>query len=457
MENFEFDLDNVLDEVGSALVEQQAAEETEQQESSIPYLRFVQNMTKVQGWDITPKRHAMLTLAPPVNGKWQGILLQSPIFWVLDHLQSGIRINRNGIYDADGGRAMWGYDVATGKNLNDGNAPVCKSPDGKTPFEQHIGKVFTIPHTYPKAGYIHRIGYETQYDANGNPVDFTPITNPAEICEKCPLGQWSSTSSFINGKEVKKNSKPLCQESWRFVLWFPPQEARVLTGNDAQPYETIHWDGGMAVIQGSPTAIQLALRGVPLGKSGHAIDPDRPLPGLYPFFRPGIPVQVLVAKNEVREHMKPFAVTLQKTEKSKETIPAKFEGQYVDEWRDDSYKFVTLSVPQYEFAQNGLPEMVGAKAGLAGLRYLTWEIVRNGWEGNPSIPLFGVSDEAVDPTHYAAFLKAKKQYADEGIRDRLLATSNSTAVEQKLLAAPVAAPQLTSGDIVDNVDDLEDM
>jgi hypothetical protein len=103
--------------------------------------------------------------------------------------------------------------------------------------------------------------------------------------------------------------------------------------------------------------------------------------------------------------------------------------------------------------------MVGTTA-LSDLRYITFDIVSNSWEGQPSVPLFGVTgaaqsaeEQKVIAYHYGLYLRAKKQYNDDAIRERRLLPSNITAVQQKLLSAPVGTAQLEAG----SVEDIEDM
>lgn len=450
MTDFDFSLDDMLDSLPVEAVEFEPEEQAAG--GNIPWIQFIQNMTTLKGITQKPLGFAAIQTSARDAEKWDGILFNNPIFLVLDNLTSYESTSNRGKFYYRGGQSMWKYNPADGKNLTGENAGVaCKSLDGKAPLQHYIGNAFTFPANHAtRPGEPFVIGYTPQ-EVDGKVVP-VPVENPEQICATCPAAQWQSKVLWENGQQKKINVPPLCQKVWQLVLWFPPQNVSRMTGKVEAPYETIEWEGGLAILQGSPNSVQMAIEGVSNGKSKSAGVGDVPLPELMSFIRANGKAEVLREKAGLNPKLYPLVSGFKKQKNSKDTVEASEEA-----FADEELKWAVLKVPAYPYAPNGLPELAGAEA-VESVRYLHFNMTQNKRTGNPYIPLFGLSDVRVSMEDYMAYLNAKREYFNEEVPKRLLGGDNMQAVQQKLLGGAVSVPQLSTGEAGNlDVEDIEDM
>jgi len=114
--------------------------------------------------------------------------------------------------DIIGARMMWRYNEATGqREVKEGEAPVCSSANGLTPWGRNLGQEiidprFALPQGMPPVK--HKIGYDD------DPISHDPkqVSNP---CLTCVFAEWLEKNEAIDDK----SRKPMCQVTPTFIVW----------------------------------------------------------------------------------------------------------------------------------------------------------------------------------------------------------------------------------------------
>jgi len=430
--NFD-DLDSILDSAGAEVAEKFVPQEEEQQEN-IPYLKFTQPNSGKGFPGIKNIPNGAIAIKTGVkDGKWQGYFFMSDEirFFPVDYLYQYVGTNGKNKPQHIGGRSMMPYDENTGGNMQGDNLqPLCRSFDGKAPQERYIGAKIRFPTGHPKRGQLHVIGARNVVENKDGTINLEVITDPTKICEECPFAQFHRTSG-------EKSVKPLCASRWSAVIYLPPQVAYVPTDSAKKPLNEVEYPGGLAILQGNPNSVQMAMEGRLAKESGAPNDNISELPDYWRFTKSRDNVKVVVKTAALRPHQTHYVV-----------------GTDGDE--------SLLEVPGFYWAKNSTPEFVGWDAAAPELRYLTMRILQNNWQNSSNTPQWNLHEDAVRREDYSRFLLEKKRYNDESIRERLLNPKNIEQVQQKLLSAaqtPMFLPKNAGGDdiIEGDVQELHDM
>lgn len=277
-----------------------------------------------------------------------------------------------------GGLAAWPIDPNTGERVSDADGPACKSKDGRAPLSRYVGGEVD-QHDPTKVGPPNAIFdprrkmmIQIGFDVKGNPID------PDFMCLLCPL------SNFV--KDGTKNLAPICKDNTEYIVFLPPQ---VDVRGRFMP-------AALAVIGGN-ASVSMALQGRGAGKSMSHKDPKKALLGLDEFKRPrtgapraveikievqvnseGKEVQVvtnLTAKqlphiigfSETNDQLKiaeghgyiPFPPKVVKTMDDFYEIMQSLTTSKEDGGYGMNIKYVVFSFKVYDFAPEGLPDVVG--------------------------------------------------------------------------------------------------
>ena len=467
-DELDFNLDDLLEEVADSPDLTNNLEEPESEQIvGIDYMNFLQSNSTLDGYDVIPAGLVAIGRYEEIDGgrKWQGVVLKtdSAKFFIVDPVltQEG-RTKKGPKYI--GGRVLWKLDPNTGAQDMSSRQPICKSSDGLNPHARYLDTPIVIPKTkYPggisASGYGHMIGRQVAED--GETLKSVPVN---QICKACPLSQWAPWG-------YQGDSKPMCRDSWDIVVYFPPQAAYVLTNDIEKSIEKYDdWQGGLAVLQGQNTSVQIALQGREGGKTLGAADGGK-LPGIMSFRQSNGSNDIAISKNRVKQIQFQYIIGMAK---GKTTDPSKittFDGldaaQKSELFDSDDYKYAVLRVRTYPWAQLGLVEHIGNEA-LPGLRYLSFEIVKNEnkWDNVTYVPRFKLHEETDTEKlekDYVLFFHAYREYYKSG-RDKLMRfADNVEQIRQKQgvgtqrLLADSDLPQLEDRGEDADFEEVEDM
>ena len=440
-DDYLFDLDDILEDAAESDLQDVGFQEEEALET-LPYLRFIQKSTSLPKVTVIPKTVALGR--ENAEGAWEGFFFKSGSlkFWMVRPLVEIDYIGRKGPAYI-GGRTMWKWDALGQRVLDSG--PACKSLDGKTPLSQFIARDYVLPPGHFAAGHTSRIGFLPAVDEATGEKWYEPIA-PEKMCKECLFAQWPPRGA---------EGRPMCAKSYSFVIFIPPQMALRPTYSDdpTQAVEAAEYPGGMAILQGSSPSVQLAITGRDAGQSGGALD-GGVLPGLMTFLGSLGSVLHTVSIADLKPAHMRYIVNII----PKKGDPYPNEGEVLDKYELAKIaKAVEIQVPLYPYAREGLPEQVGNLA-FGGLRYLTFDLIPNAWQQNPTVPRFGIHKDKVDPEHYGLFYAARKNFENEEMYDQLLLSGNTERVQEAvgyLTSGATEASQLPPPE--DSFDEIEDL
>ncbi len=408
----------------------------------------------------------------PVTKIWEGfefaVLLVEPVTMFMDWVKAPDEKYAKQV----GGLALWPTDE-NGARILDAKEPSCKSDDGRAPRARYVGPVSSEnPAPHEVYDFRRKQSIRIGFDTKGNPLD------PDFMCIKCPLG------TFMRVGE--KNLAPICKDNTTGIVYLPAQidvKGRFMSGR-------------LAVISGNPS-VSMALRGRKAGASMGHNNPKVALLGLDEFIKPrtGEPTPIELQFGEgVNANGEPITIVTNVTSKQlpyiigfSETADqlAMAEGRgyqafppRVVKSMEDFYeiltglttakdaggfglniKYVVFSFKVYDFAPQGLPDVVGFDAPVYPI---PMALVDNNTKPNQQrVPMFQVLDPKSSPAKpkYLAAPLSAAQYAeysagivrtvgrgDEGPISYLQlfedsSVSNRNAVREKMALMGYGTPQ----------------
>lgn len=374
----------------------------------LPYVMFPQTMSS--GHDIENVKKIFISYTPTDEEAATGV---EPIADYVDKL-SFIHVSTLVVSDGryrTGGRQLWHPDPAISEKL-------CASPNGFAPFASNFGKDVILD---KMGGTPYRIGF----DANGNPIE------DGHFCKKCPLSDWGLA-------KAKGLNRPLCTENWVYILWTP--------------------EYGLVQAAGSNAGLHLAMQGRRGNQTGAAAG-GVAIPGLEFFFgkmtghvdfsRPNISVGMLpyLASYDTKE-AKGIPFKMAQTDDPEELL------KKLDIGVNYNYR-----VPTFGYMPEGIPTALRPDVPVMKVKMFK---VKNNFKTNaPFVPQFELSDEAWTPEEIESFLKAKKEFIDSQMKQRLMRPELVEAAKDWVSVHAIEVtnetnPALPQGDVVEGeaVDDI---
>lgn len=342
-----------------------------------------------------------------------------------------------------GGRLMWPTKPNGERDLEKGL--VCQSLDGITPMPRFIGQdVFDY-----RTGTAFTIGYRRDLTTGQK----MPMDN-VNICAQCPASQWMD----INGKKAQ-----LCKSNWSWVV-----------------YDVVN--DRMVKVSGGNAGTQMALEGRAKGQMGAQKD-GAALVGIEHFFKETGKRQIVVNVVDGKLNLSPLQLTCVAGVTTSDGVDAPVTpvtAMLPTGERNEAFynilqtglvKAVILSIPTYPYAPQGRPEYVGNFE--VPVYPVEMVAVPNnfllGGKANPtSVPNFELGTEPLTPEQYAGYLRQRKDYYDQGMRNALLGLemhekvmeilkanaplqiSNPAMMPQPVLPS-VAVSAAAEGDVVEGI------
>lgn len=324
--------------------------------------------------------------------------------------------------DIIGARMMWRYNEATGqREVKEGEAPVCSSANGLTPWGRNLGQEINDPRYAMPPGMTakHKIGY----DEDGATNDYKQVANP---CLTCVFAEWLEKNEAIDDK----SRKPMCQSTPTFIVW------------------SIE-DKELFILKATNATLAASMLGAKPKSFGSKADGSG-LPGIMSYF----------AENGFFNAETGERLTLQEMQYKLKALPDIASRN----------AFYSRYVKTYANIPTGRPSKERPYVPVHPVMLSVTQAAPNGYGTQPMIPQFTILDGSVTevdaafnapdnpdyfpvesytltPVELGEYLQAVREYNLEGYRDSLMGVQqNQSNMMPQLNGSPINAPaQIAAG------------